>query len=132
VTKVQALATYVGGNVESIMPLIHFYTKILSLSDEEAADLVKAAEEQEAEMAMEQQSQNPFGGKSQQPFGQQPPMLSMPGQESGQFPPSEEETFPGEEEMEEEGKPTTSFEQTENVFCATGEGGGVDPSCGNK
>jgi hypothetical protein len=132
-TKTQAMATYVGGNVESIMPLIHFYTKILGLSDEEAADLVKAAEEQEAEMAMEQQMQNPFGG-GQPPFGQQPPMPGQQppppfGQEPGQFPPTEEETFLEEEEIE-EGEPTNPFNQTENVFCATGEGGGVDPSCG--
>jgi hypothetical protein len=137
-TKTQAMATYVGGNVESIMPLIHFYTKILGLSDEEAADLVKAAEEQEAEMAMEQQMQNPFGGGGQPPFGQQPPMPGMPGQEPsppfgqepGQFPPTEEETSLEEEEIEDEGEPTNLFDQTENVFCPTGEGGGVDPSCG--
>jgi hypothetical protein len=138
-TKTQAMATYVGGNVESIMPLIHFYTKILGLSDEEAANLVKAAEEQEAEMALEQQMQNPFGEGGQLPFGQQPPAGGMPGQSpfeqpaEGEFPlPDEEQGALADLNDKEGGEPTNPFEQTKNVFCATGKGGGQDNSCGGK
>jgi hypothetical protein len=118
-TKTQAMATYVSGNVESIMPLIHFYTKILGLSDEEAANLVEAAEEQEAEMEIEQQMNNPFGGGQPGMPGQQPNVPGqLPfGQEQGQFPlPEEEQGALADlnDKNEEEEKPQFPFDQTEN------------------
>jgi hypothetical protein len=119
-TKVQAMAAYVGGNVESIMPLIHFYTKILGLSDEEAANLVEAAEEQEADMEQEQlekQMNKPFGGGQPGIPGQQ---LNVPGQspfgqEQGQPPlPEEEQGALADlnDKSEEVEKPQFPFDQT--------------------
>jgi hypothetical protein len=119
-TKTQAMATYVSGNVESIMPLIHFYTKILGLTDEEAADLVEAAEEQEADMEQEQlekQMNKPFGGGQPGIPGQQPnvPGQSPFGQEQGQPPlPEEEQGALADlnDKSEEVEKPQFPFDQT--------------------
>jgi hypothetical protein len=59
-TKTQAMATYVGGNVESIMPLIEFFTHILGIEEDKARAIVQAAEEQQMEQQQEQAMQNPF------------------------------------------------------------------------
>jgi hypothetical protein len=109
-TKVQAMATYVSGNVESVMPLMDFYTKILGMTDEEAKDLVKSAEEMQVQQQMDQQQQ--------QMMGDDP---TMGGQ--GQF--GEEPQF-GQEDMPEQ-EDGGQFQQ--NAFCPTGEGNGVDPTC---
>jgi hypothetical protein len=73
-TKTQALAAYVSGNVESVMPLLEFYTKILSIPEEEAVLLVKAAEEQQLEQEQEQLEQQQQFGMEQQ-FGADQGML---------------------------------------------------------
>ena len=90
-TKVQAMATYVSGNVESVMPLMDFYTKILGMTDEEAKDLVKSAEEMQAQQQMDQQQQQMMGGQ----FGdeQQPGQFSQDGMlgQEDQFQSSEEQ-----------------------------------------
>lgn len=77
-TKMQAIAAYVSGNGESVMPLMDFYTKILGLSDEEAKPLVQAAEQQQAEMELQQMDQQQqFGDQFGQPFGQEQPGLDQ-------------------------------------------------------
>jgi hypothetical protein len=72
-TKTQALSAYVGGNVEAVMPLMEFYTKILGFTDEEADHLVQAAEAQQREM----------GGQQAAMGGPPPGMGGVPGQEPG-------------------------------------------------
>lgn len=77
-TKTQALATFVGGNVEAVMPLMEFYTKILSMSEEEAKPLVKAVEEQQM-MAQQQQMDQQMMGMPME--GGQMAMGDVPEQE---------------------------------------------------
>jgi len=115
-TKIQAVAAYVSGNCESVIPLNDFFTRILGMTDEEAAPLVKAAEEQQALMEQEQSEQ-------QQQFGDQ---YGGEQQEQGQFGQDDQQQ---EQELSEEGKNSIPPQLQQNAFCATGEGGGVDPSC---
>lgn len=49
VQKTQALAAYVGGNVEAIMPPLQYLTTVLGLSDDEAQAILDAAEEKQQE-----------------------------------------------------------------------------------
>ena len=76
-TKIQAVAAYVSGNCESVIPLNDFFTKILGMTDEEAAPLVKSAEEQQALMEQQQAEQEQFGDQyggeqqDQEQFGQE-------------------------------------------------------------
>ena len=46
VSKTQAMAAYVAGNVEAIMPLQDFYVRILGMSKEEAIAIIEGAEDQ--------------------------------------------------------------------------------------
>lgn len=128
-TQVQAMATYVSGNVESILPLLEFYTKVLKFTDEEARVLVAQAEEQQMEDELKQAEQQQQMAEQGMPFGQpqpgQPPFGQEPGQEPPQFDgPPKPPQFGGVPK----GEPNPPF--VDNAFCPTGEGGGVDPSCG--
>jgi hypothetical protein len=120
-TKTQALAAYVAGNVESVMPLMEFYTKILGMTDEEAGPLVQAAEEQQ--MQAEQQAADQQAAQAGQ-LGIGPDGLPIPGMEQPDLDQGAEADY-------NDGEPTNPFDQVGNAFCPTGEGGGVDPSCGS-
>lgn len=98
-TTTQALATYVSGNVEAVMPLMEFYTKILKMDEQEAKDLVKAAEQQQREMEME----SPQGAWGEQQFGLDDP--DTPEDEGGSDKPpwAEEGEEGGDEDWAEEG-----------------------------
>jgi hypothetical protein len=118
-TKTQALAAYVSGNVESVMPLMEFYTKILGFPEEEAVLLVKAAEEQQLEQQQEQAEQQ-MAQIPQMPDGSQGSGM-VGGDEGGQA------NFNDQRAGEEPQRP---FDHgVGNAYCSTGEGGGVDPSC---
>jgi len=85
--RVEAMAQYVGGNVESIMHPLHFLTKELNFTDEEASEILDKVSEQEeedeaemeelmAEDDMEEQEEDEFGNpipQSSQPEGTFPP-----------------------------------------------------------
>jgi hypothetical protein len=134
-TKVQAMATYVSGNVESVMPLIDFYTKVLGINDEEATQLVKAAEQQQAEMEQEQMEQQM---EQQQQFGDQ----YRGGQDEyqdystddagGGNQPSASEEGRFSDTNSEDDRGFSGQQSVSNAFCPTGEGGGRDNSCGGR
>ena len=109
-TLTQAIAGYVSGNIEAIMPLTNFYSKILGFSDEEAIELVKAAEQQQLEMEQDQLEQQGIMGDTQidQFGGMQLPV------EEDQY--SQEQLYP---EYDEEGNPIEEHPQegkTPNPF----------------
>jgi hypothetical protein len=72
-TLTQALAAYVSGNVEAVMPLMEFLTKIMGIPDDEAKALVKAAEAQQVEAEQKQVMQQPsqFGQPDMEQVGTQ-------------------------------------------------------------
>jgi len=86
--KVQAIGGYVGGNMESVMPLLEFYVKIMGMSHDEAASLVKAAEAEQAKAEAEQVEQGGFG---EDPLGQDQGQGGMPPQFGG--PPNQPDQF---------------------------------------
>ncbi len=55
--RTQALAAYVGGNVQSVMTLEHFLARIMDMSEEEAAEVADAAEEQALDLEAEQEEE---------------------------------------------------------------------------
>lgn len=108
-TKVQAYSGYAsGGMAEHIAPL-DFMTKFDDFSEEEAQALLESAEErQDEEAADAQELADEHDMVPTPPKGfQRPPM------------PPEEKDASDEEE-----------EPTDNAFCPTGPGGGIDDTCG--
>ena len=54
-TKTGALAQYVGGGIEQIMPLFEYLTRIWGMEEDEATSIVEAARRAEEEAMMQQQ-----------------------------------------------------------------------------
>jgi len=61
---IEAMAKYIGGNVESLIPPMEFLTKFLNMSEEEAESILEAANEilEEQEQEQEQPFQTGPGG----------------------------------------------------------------------
>jgi len=135
--KTQAVAAYIQGNLESVVTPMAYFTNFLDFTDEEATAILEEAEVNIAEkIALDlppigqelapPPQPNPFGGG---PSGQGE--QQMVGEDGQPLPPEEQiDAEVKKQELEEEGPIPPQFQQ--NVFCATGESGGVDPSCGSE
>lgn len=115
---VDTLAAYIGGNVQTLVPPLEFLTEFMGKTDEEAEALLEAAEEQQQEMAAQAEEQASLEAKAQMAAAQQE---------------NDEDEEPEEPEEEVGGKVAVKNWRwvSVNAFCPTGEGGGIDPSCGS-
>lgn len=141
--RVTAWAAYTAGGVDQIIPPDHAMTELDDMDEEEAAAILASAVQHNEEVAAEQalmleehgfepdptnpdamidpdqqeaeneielaKAENPAGVQQSNPFEKGPPGAGGP---PGKKPPF-----------------VKNEETTDNVFCPTGEGGGVDPSC---
>jgi hypothetical protein len=112
VTRTDALVKYVAGQVETLVPPRYFFTRELGYTDEEADEILEAA----AEVIEEKQEEQEAAMEQQQILAEkQAEAAAKTGRTSQQ----------GKEQEVDKPKPPFA----ENVFCATGPGGGKDPSC---
>lgn len=125
VTRVDAMAKYIKGQVNQLMDPMDFLTRELEVPEEDAEGILERAMERvEEEEAEREQSAQAELEKLKEEQGQQ---QVLPGQE------------PEEEEEDEEDEETPSVQNVavdnledsfvDNAFCPTGKGGGTDPTC---
>ena len=123
--KTTALAAYVQGGVEAIIPPLPYLTSILGYDEEEAREILDEAEKAEEEKLAEQQAlADEQGMVPAPPDGFQSPEAEQPVNPFA--------VKPGEKLVHPRtGKTVAKGDKlpAANVFCPTGEGGGVDPSC---
>jgi len=93
VKRTEALAKYVAGGIENIIPRLEYYTKILGMGDEEARALVDAGDELMAELNVDENGD-----------------MSVPPDNSGNPDESAEEVFP---EVDEDGNEIPVYEETQ-------------------
>lgn len=118
----QTLQAYVAGNVETILERKRMLMKFADMTEEEAEENMEDTTEYEEEVAAEEEEMM----KAQQ---DQALALAKVG---GKAPPAGKPPFgakPAVKGGKPAGNPFAKNAQTDNVFCPTGEGGGVDPSC---
>lgn len=131
--RVTALQTYIQGGVEAIMPPMEFLTHIMEFDDEEAQAILDAQAEHEEEMMTEQDAlAEEHGFEPAPPPGMiDPEMQDMEHEEKMEAakhgaPPGGGNPFGAKPPF----PPKPKKDTVENAFCPTGEGGGMDNSCG--
>ena len=132
--KTQALAAYVQGGLESVVTPMAYFTTFLDFTEEEAASILEEAEVNVAEkLALDLPPIGQEFAKPEpaMPFGGAPGQGQMVGEDGQPLPP--EDQIDAEAELKkqdlEEPKGAVPPQFMQNTFCATGEGGGVDPTC---
>lgn len=142
-----ALAAYVQSGAADLMPLYEYLTVVWQMDDDEAASIVNAMEKHQEEVQLEQQAEQEAlmaeqGFMPEAPEGMVDPEqrdmdheVAMEQAKHGGGkpggPPGAGGGFPPKDPKKPKpGGPTIGGIQ--NAFCATGEGGGVDPSCGGE
>lgn len=148
-TRVQAWAAYIQGGVDQMIPPEYAMTHLDQFDDEEAMAIAAAGiQRQEETLAREAEQMEQFGFK---PDPQNPGAMIDPEQQDAENeielakaenpagvqqsgPPSPFGAKPdaGGPPGAKKPPPFAKNEATENAFCPTGEGGGVDPSCGGE
>lgn len=144
VTRTDAIVKYVQGGAEGLIVPHDWMTRVLGLTSDEADEVLESAEEHQAEMEEEKQAQAEEQQAAQIEMMKQQAALqpqAIPGQPAakGNVPPQFQKKPPtgaaaavttaaAITKKKEAGKPKPPF--LRNAFCATGEGGGIDPSCG--
>lgn len=101
--KTQALAAYVAGQVEAVMPPLDFLTRILGLEAEEAAEILEGA----AKALEEEQAQHEVMAQEQGFEPVPPPGFKKPDPEPTEEPPTPVKLRPGETLVKPDGKPLT-------------------------
>ncbi len=125
--KTTALAAYVQGGVEQIVPPLEFLTEVMGMDDETAEHILEAAEEAEEERLEEEQA-------LADEQGMVPTLPEGFEHDPSKVPPEPMKVKEGEKIVMPlkagGGKPPfVKNEDVDNSFCPTGAGGGVDPSC---
>lgn len=151
-TLTQALSAYVQSGAADFMPPFEYFTQVWQMDDNEAAMVVTAMEKHQEEVKLEQEEQQAMLAEEQGFAPEAPEGFVDPEQRDmdhevalaaaenpagaakppgGGFPPKGGGGKPS--LPPKKGKPpvgnAATLEDVENVFCATGEGGGVDPTC---
>jgi hypothetical protein len=116
VAKTQAMATFVAGNVEAIMPLQDFYVRILGMTKEEAMAVIEGAEDQvvdeleygETARLTSAPSQAPAGASGE--FGAENPMEDGSTEEGSAEEPEEDIMTGPEQPIEDEGSDGSTAE----------------------
>jgi hypothetical protein len=97
VQRTEAMAKYIGGNVEALMVPMDYLTRVMEMDEEEVEAILKAAEEATAEREEEEAAAQEEQMKQMQDMGQ-PPMPGQfspkPGQFSPKGPPQKGPPFP--------------------------------------
>jgi predicted ABC-type ATPase len=119
--RTQAAAAWVAGNVGSLIPERGFLVDEMGVPDDRADGYLKDAEKAIADEEKKAQALADEHGMVPTPpdgFEHPPPPPE---------PPAPVKVKPGERLVQP--KPNPFAKRTANVFCPTGEGGGIDPSC---
>lgn len=133
-TRVGAYAQYLQSGMEQHVPPMDFMTQFDSMTEEEAETILENAVEHQELMLAEQEEEARLAAEEaqaladEQGFDPTPPdgfEKPEPGQPPVKVKAGEKLVFPENEEREE----VLSKYITLNVFCSTGNGGGIDPSC---
>lgn len=124
--RTAAMAQYVSGGVEALMPPMDYLTRELGYDEDEAEAILDAAAEAEEDKLAEQQAQADELGMKVQP----PPGMIDPEQQKAEQEIQLEQAKAGGGKGKPGGfPPKGSPKPTDNAFCPTGEGGGIDNSC---
>lgn len=125
--RVTAMATYVSGGVEALMAPMDFLARELKYTEEEAKEILEASAQAEEEKLAEQQAlAEEQGFEMEAPEGMVDPEQREAEQEIAM-----EQAKAG-AKAGPPGKKGGPPPFVKNVFCPTGEGGGVDPTCSPK
>lgn len=121
-TRTQAYAAYLQSGMEAHVPPKEYMTQFDSMTDEEAEAILESAVAHQEEMMEEQQALDEENQAlaDEEGFQRSPP-------DGFERPPEKEPQPPV--KLREGERLVKPPEPTENVFCPTGVGGGVDPSC---
>lgn len=131
-TRVTALAAYVSGGLEALIPPLDFLTKVMQFDALEAKEMLAAAQaaeakKKEADAALaEQHGLVPQIEGFKDPNAP-PPVIGAPGDAAV----PEDDGWgtnrpPAMNSLDDD----PDYDPAHNQFCPTGEGGGVDPTCG--
>jgi hypothetical protein len=155
-TQTQAMGAYVGQGVENLIDPMNYFTKILGMTEEVAqAILDDAVKHQEEQMEQDQALADEHGFQPTPPPGYKNPEPEQPAAEPTPLTvkPGEQLIHPQTGQTIAKGPPippkpaansndswlfATNEDEVidlvpvDNTFCATGEGGGVDPSCSSE
>jgi hypothetical protein len=134
----QAMGAYVQGNLESLITPMAYFTQVLDYTEEEAASILEEAETNVAEkLALDlppigqefakPEPAMPFGGQGQPIVDEQGQPL-LPDERFG----GAERDAEAELKKQELEEPKMPPPFAQNTYCATGPGGGKDPSCGKE
>lgn len=123
-TWTDVLAEYISAGVENLMPPMHFLTMIMGMTDDEAELIIEEAKAQAEDELLtqdpppEEPAVNPMTVKQGDKL-----IHPQTGKEIAQgFPPKKDKVTSNQLR-------DASDWVTRNVFCSTGPGGGIDPSC---
>lgn len=114
--QTSAIAQYVSSGAEALLSPLDFLTRLLGIEEEEAQAILETAAESYEEA-------HPEPDPSQLPPGEQVGTGGETGAKPGAKPETKKEGPPV--------NPKLASKQgaVKNVFCPTGEGGGIDPTC---
>lgn len=125
--RTDALAKYVGGQVSTVIDPLDFLSRILGMEEEEAIEILERAQESNAEAEAEKENSaqaelealkvSMVGGLGAKP--------EAPGQQEGDADEGDVPAKKSKPENEEDDEESL----TDNSFCPTGKGGGIDPTC---
>lgn len=150
----QAIAAYISGNCESLLPPFDFMTRILEMEEDQVQEILDAAQKElkkkQDEAADQGMVPTPPPGMQHPP---QPPMIGgkpgafggggggPPGAQGNAPQPQPKQPKPPADDDEDTSTADDDSESTtenlwdedysilDNVFCPTGPGGGVDATC---
>lgn len=133
--RMDVMSKYLQGGVESLMVPHDLLTRELDYTDEEATAILDVAadlkEERDDEQAAQAEEQAKLQADAMKQAGVDPQQQQVPpNQGPPQGPPKPEQPSQKPNPFPPKPKKPVPPQFAKNSFCPTGEGGGIDPSCG--